>query len=188
MTNAFADIFLSLFLSISSPSLSLILSLSISLSLSHLKYTSLSQGQYVLRVSVSEPGLNTTFFNDTSFGYLVTQNDDLPAYKAARHGSPVSQAGTLSWTGDIGGVSGSGGSMRDWNTTGSYFHRFASVVTEGVGFDLGRAIAVNVSASSAGSNLSKVSSGGNFSSVRFVNKVFPFSSGSLKFREGAMMT
>lgn len=95
-------------------------------------YTLSTTGVYVIRLSVAEIGLNATYYNDTNFGYLVTFNDNLESFDATRKGAPVNQAGTVSWTGDIGGNPGTAGDLGD----GSYFHRFKTRVEDKVDFDL----------------------------------------------------
>lgn len=88
-----------------------------------------STGVYVMRLSVAEIGLNTTYFNDTSFGYLVDMNDNPSTYSSTQD---VNLGSTISWTGDIGRRYGSKGTLGE----SSYFHRFKSIVSDRIGFDL----------------------------------------------------
>ena len=95
-------------------------------------YTLTTTGLYVARLSVAEQGLNATYFNDTSFGYLATLDDNLDSFDKARNGHDVNTGSTISWTGDIGRRPGSKGDLQE----GSYFHKFKSRVESTVGFDL----------------------------------------------------
>lgn len=89
-------------------------------------------GQYVSRLSIAEPGLNATYFNDTTFGYLVDLDDNLNEFDDSRGGDDVNTGSTMSWTGDIGRRPGARGDLAE----GSYFHRFKSRVESNVNFDL----------------------------------------------------
>jgi hypothetical protein len=93
-------------------------------------YSLQTTGVYVMRLSILEPGLNATYFNDTSFGYLSTRDSNLPAFESSRMGFPVNTGSSISWTGDIGGPQGDGEIGG-----GSYFHRYESRMESNIYFD-----------------------------------------------------
>ena len=94
-------------------------------------YTLYTTGQYVTRLALAERGLNATFYNDSSFGYLVDMDDNMEEWDATRNGFPVNLGSTISWTGDL-GRRPNGRHIGE----GSYFHRFKSLVADRVNFDL----------------------------------------------------
>ena len=100
-------------------------------------------GQYVSRYSIALPGLNATYFNDTSFGYLFDKNFnplDPSLYVDRNDYQPFNLGTSISWTGDIGGrpeendpttLGGKGGLGK-----GSYFNMFKSRIENNVDFNL----------------------------------------------------
>jgi hypothetical protein len=94
-------------------------------------YTLFTTGQYVTRLALAEQGLNATFFNDSSFGYLVDMDDNMDAWDSTRDGFPVNMGSSISWTGDL-GRRPAGRVIGE----GTYFHRFKSDVVDKINFDL----------------------------------------------------
>lgn len=97
------------------------------------KYNAQHAGLYVLRLSLAEPGLNGTYFNDTSFGYLADAYDSLPDFAASRLGISANLGSSRSWTGDLG--------RRPNDTTqgigsGTYFDRAFSRVDSNIDFNV----------------------------------------------------
>ena len=99
-------------------------------------------GQYVSRYSIATPGLNATYFNTTSFGYLF--DDDFNPLLDSRYvdkvdKQPFNLHTSLSWTGDIGGrpqennasALGGKGSLG----AGTYFDMFKSRTEENLDFN-----------------------------------------------------
>jgi hypothetical protein len=94
-------------------------------------------GQYVMRLSLGEAGLNATYFNDTSFGSLFNQDYSGDSrFLNSLQGSPDSHGLSISWTGDIGGPISSSGD----GTVGSYINRYFSRVERNVAFNASRGI------------------------------------------------
>lgn len=90
-------------------------------------------GQYVLRLSLAETGLNATYFNSTDFGYLVDSDFNNPDFASSVQGRPLNLGSTISWTGDIGGsLDPRGGRSAD----GSYYDRFLSRMEKTPSIDL----------------------------------------------------
>ena len=79
-------------------------------------------GQYVIRLSLAEMGLNLTLFNDTKFGYLYNEDSYTKEYVNSLMGRPVNYGTTISWTGDIGGPASPDGDRGN----SSYFERYYS--------------------------------------------------------------
>lgn len=90
-------------------------------------YTIYTTGEYVLRLSVAEPGLNATYFNTSTFGYLVDMNSNPPEFAVSREGIPENLGSTISWTGDI--------------KSYSYIHMFRSKVEYDINFNFSSSIA-----------------------------------------------
>lgn len=67
-------------------------------------------GLYVLRVSLAEEGLNTTYFNGTTFGQLFDRSYDSKDFVLSLEGESVNYGTSISWTGDIGGNASHDGS------------------------------------------------------------------------------
>ena len=89
-------------------------------------------GEYVLRLAIAEKGLNATYFNSTSFGYLSDMNFNEPGFESTLQGDAINPGTTKSWTGDIGGTHGVLGDIGN----GSYFQRFKSRVDYIINFNL----------------------------------------------------
>jgi hypothetical protein len=87
-----------------------------------IKYNVNISGEYVLRLSLAEAGLNLTLFNDTHFGYLYNDDSYSQDYVNSLLGRPVNYGTTLSWTGDIGGPASAKGDLGH----SSYFDRYYS--------------------------------------------------------------
>lgn len=84
-------------------------------------------GQYVTRLAVAEPGLNATYFNGTTFGYLTDNNYNMPGFVASRMGVASNFGTTISWTGDIGGRYGLSGELQSgFANNGSEVHLHSS--------------------------------------------------------------
>lgn len=79
-------------------------------------------GQYVLRLSLAEQGLNATYFNDTTLGYLYNSDDTSGSFVDNLRGSPDAHGTSISWTGDIGGPTSAHGDLGQ----SSYVHRYMS--------------------------------------------------------------
>jgi len=88
-------------------------------------------GSYVLRLALEEPGLNATYFNDTSFGHLQDMNFDVKRRRNQLLGLPNNNGSTVSWTGDIGGP----GSVFGDRNFGSYVNKFKSRVEANIDFN-----------------------------------------------------
>jgi hypothetical protein len=84
-------------------------------------YTIYTTGEYVVRLALADPGLNATYYNTTSFGYLVDFNDDPDAFTKSLEGAPVNTGLSISWTGDL--------------MSNAYYHMFRSQVEPDVSFD-----------------------------------------------------
>jgi hypothetical protein len=93
-------------------------------------YSLQTTGCYVMRLSVLEPGLNATYFNDTTFGYLSVRDSNLPSFQDSLGGAAVNSGSSISWTGDIGGSPGDGVLGE-----GTYFHRYHSQTESEIYFD-----------------------------------------------------
>lgn len=90
-------------------------------------------GQYVLRLSLAETGLNATYFNTTSFGYLVDKNFNPTNFSLTREGIANNLGTKIGWTGDLGGLPNPRGSR---GIDGSYHHKYTSKVEENIDIDL----------------------------------------------------
>lgn len=95
-------------------------------------YNATLAGQYVMRLSVAEAGLNATYFNNTNFGYLTDGNFNKPGFAAAQLGVPQNFRTSISWTGDIGGPHGPNGARG----SSTYFQMFDSRMEPTVNFNL----------------------------------------------------
>ena len=95
-------------------------------------YTVYEAGQYVLRLSLAEDGLNATYFNGTSFGRLVDQNFNYPSFEAGQQGRAVNIRSSQSWTGDLGRRPGVRGDLGE----GTYLNRFHTRAEQNISVDL----------------------------------------------------
>jgi hypothetical protein len=100
-------------------------------------------GVYVSRYSMVIPGLNATYFNDTSFGHLYDDNHNPinDSRYTDTHGAQALNLHTsISWTGDIGGRPNEGNTStlggRGGLGYGAYYHMFKSRTEENIDFDL----------------------------------------------------
>ena len=91
-------------------------------------------GEYILRISICESGLNATYFNTTDLGYLVDLDFNEESFIRSKEGAPVNLGSTISWTGDLGGRSGIKGDIG----AGSYFERFMTRTESQIDFDWSR--------------------------------------------------
>ena len=94
-------------------------------------YSSQTAGLYVMRLALAERGLNLTLFNDTTFGHLFDMNYNPINFNTKNLGQANNLDTTISWTGDIGGVSGARGDLG----SGSYFGKYFSSKVESIEFD-----------------------------------------------------
>lgn len=96
------------------------------------QYTAPHAGQYVLRLSLAEAGLNASYFNGTSFGQLVDQVDSYDRFRAGVQGRAVNLGSSISWTGDIGRRPGVRGDLGE----GTYLNLFQTRMEASIGVDL----------------------------------------------------
>lgn len=89
-------------------------------------------GQYVMRISVAESGLNATYFNDTTFGTLFDGNFNYPGFVESRGWLPTAFDTSISWTGDIGVATRFYGAFG--NST--YYQKFQSRRESNINFNL----------------------------------------------------
>jgi len=89
-------------------------------------------GEYVMRLALSEDGLNATYFNNTDFGYLIDQDFNDQSFVVGQQGRDVNLGSSISWTGDLGRRPGSRGDLG----AGTYFHRFGSRTEQNISVDL----------------------------------------------------
>jgi hypothetical protein len=90
-------------------------------------YTAYTTGEYILRLSVAEPGLNATYFNTSTFGYLVDQNSNPPGFAESRDGAPTNLGSAILWNGDT--------------RSDAYIHMFRSKVEDSIAFDYSTSVA-----------------------------------------------
>lgn len=95
-------------------------------------YSAPLAGMYVMRLSLAEAGLNVTLFNGTSFGHLTDLYDSESSFATANLGKANNLGSTVSWTGDIGGVSGARGDLG----LGSYFGKYFTSNEATIDFDM----------------------------------------------------
>ena len=141
------------------------------------KYTAQLAGLYVLRLSVAEPGLNATYFNDTKFGYLVDQNDSPSEFISSRLGISANLGSSRSWTGDLG--------RRPNDSTasigsGSYFDRAFTRQEDNIDFDLS-ATSKNSKGNVRGVLSDHFKFRQNFWSARWVGMITPIYAETYKF-------
>ena len=95
------------------------------------RYNAEKAGEYVMRVSVAEPGLNATFYNTTDFGFLTDGSSNPAGYQASLQGRAYNTRTSISWTGDIGRRPNVDGSIGE----GSYYDRFKSMSIPMINFN-----------------------------------------------------
>jgi hypothetical protein len=96
-------------------------------------YNAPKAGEYVLRLALTQPGLNVTYFNNTLLGYLFNGDNSRSGIAAARGFPAINFGSSISWTGDVGGRPGAQG---DRTLTGTYYDRFLTRVEPFVYLDL----------------------------------------------------
>ena len=145
------------------------------------KYNIPSTGQYVLRISVEEPGVNATYFNGTDLGHLSNFDFNKDALNAELMGDPINLGNTISWTGDISGPQGLNGQRK----FGSYFDKFKSRVENDINFNwsvpASSPVKWNYESYTPFSNFDTVTSLGynqskfrqEYWSVRYTGRIFP---------------
>lgn len=94
-------------------------------------------GMYVMRCSVAEPGLNATFFNTTTFGYLVNADYNDPSYASTELGRPVNSGSSISWTGDWGRRPGAMGDISE----GTYYQMYHTLAEDNINMNLSAVVA-----------------------------------------------
>ena len=94
-------------------------------------YSSKTAGLYVMRLALAEHGLNFTLFNDTTFGQLFDMNYNPSDFASKNLGEANNLGSTISWTGDVGGLSGARGDLG----SGSYFGKYFNSKIEKIEFD-----------------------------------------------------
>lgn len=95
-------------------------------------YTVPHAGEYVLRISLAESGLNASYFNGTAFGHLVDQNFNMHPFEAGVQGRAVNLRSSISWTGDLGRRPGVRGDLGE----GTYLNLFQSRTEKQISVDL----------------------------------------------------
>ena len=96
-----------------------------------ISYSSNVTGMYVMRLALAEHGLNATFFNDTSFGFLYDKNFNSADFFKSREGVNVNLGSDISWTGDINGIPGPRGDLG----SSSFISKYLSRVEKNVFFN-----------------------------------------------------
>ena len=94
-------------------------------------------GQYVMRFSVAQAGLNASYFNNTGFGYLTDRRFFSQQWAETLGGVAQNLGTTISWTGDVGGSHGFGSANKSGDLgAGSYYGFFRSRVETTVNLNL----------------------------------------------------
>jgi hypothetical protein len=101
------------------------------------KYNAKKSGQYVMRFSIAEPGLNATFFNTTDFGSLNSGSPNKKEFIDKALGEPLNLGSSISWTGDIGRRPDPEGAIGE----GTYIGRFKTRFESTINFNLSESVA-----------------------------------------------
>ena len=97
-----------------------------------LMYTVDQAGQYVMRLALAESGLNATYYNDTSFGYLFDEDFNLVSFETSKQGLPINMGSSVSWTGDLGRRPGVRGDLGE----GTYLEKYITRMEHNISVDL----------------------------------------------------